>query len=31
MAAEDIAANIDSVMDMSAAKNVGVGLGAPAH
>ena len=31
MTAEDIAANIDSVMDMSAAKNVGVGLGAPAH
>ncbi len=31
MTAEAIAANIDTVMDMSAAKNVGVGLGAPAH
>lgn len=30
MTAEDIAANIDAVMDMSAAVNVGVGLGAPA-
>lgn len=31
MTAEDIAANIDTVMDMSAASNVGVGLAKQAH